>query len=1010
MLNHRDNHHTNFRKCPHSNFHTDKQVLVFQLLTRLIILYQIVILPLQTTRYSSSAVGRNWTLFLAIFCAKSPLFCSELLNSPFRDSHNKHFAFVPLMLKTKDSLRSLTNIFTTADVEDFNDGPVGLPPKSIEEENWEKEEKRGFHLGSFHITLQKFILRFGLLDDFDIAIRYALCVFVTLCFMHYTPQDFLDSHLPGNTMFGTVSAILFMTPYIGSSVSSSLSWIMGSFVAVFFTFIVTSILGTDTHHFFYTSLADCSIDEVESIGHVGNPSAVGMGAMLLILNFSIPYFGMSNIWVKSTAIFTNLYLLLWFATMKNPQSAEKLDCWYFFKVSVSSFIGLAFANFFIFLPLPRWDVTPKGIIGPKMAISRSKEHLRMASIKLSAAFKQVIESYQIDNSHIIREQSLMRTRAILVSAQRHLDECNVYLNAGAQWEPSLFPSSMRYQTIIEYESLLRLLTKQLFSVLLTFKVRAETIPFRHTWHWKAIENLFPLLDKIENLVYHTLKSHRGLRMSLNQNNIEQLNVHMAVLRAELSQIFDFIKIDTDLNEMDREKAFHCNCLWKIHNICSTIISINDTLSHPKGVYYPRRLLVWITEYFVHWWNSFYDILLLVTCRQSLRKFIFHRQRYFGASVQIAIAALLGSLFVLIDDLREKIPTAYAIVTTAVTVMDRDNPGSQFVKFEARLSGTALSIGAAFIISTFWPDGSSIGSIFLISALALIARYVQCSPKYSYMPYAFMVTLFSILFQITPNHYYSDVITATNSRATATTISIALAAICNILWPIRCRQLIRHRIVRNITNHFIPLINGTFSIFEQFPHETGPRLQSLLSKIDKNLKDQKSFMANAVLEPDLWRHPFPFSAYEKVFLKQCEVYTVLVGCQKMNNRFLALMEEHPLMLRNIFEPEPWDLFRDVLIQRLRNVSLAIEYSRRIRRDDRPLQEYYCDWIVSINKDLTMESLPLEAHTALWGFLWNCRILVGKIVELRMAVDGLYEVKACNRERGIPVGLCPSVIKF
>ena len=122
---------------------------------------------------------------------------------------------------------------------------------------------------------------------------------------------------------------------------------------------------------------------------------------------------------------------------------------------------------------------------------------------------------------------------------------------------------------------------------------------------------------------------------------------------------------------------------------------------------------------------------------------------------MALAACLASLFVVVPTWRLLFPGGLAIVLTAISVIDRDSPGTGFMKVVVtlivldvdcdgfvqglqRLTGNGIGIAfAQLVVSYFFSaeaptaDESTTIIIFL-SVMALFGRYFMARDRYAYV--------------------------------------------------------------------------------------------------------------------------------------------------------------------------------------------------------------------------------------------------------------------------------------
>ena len=861
-------------------------------------------------------------------------------------------------------------------------------------------------------SLRKRRIRFDFLDDLDVSIRYLFLIASCTALVLYVPEDILDDQFPGSFLMGITASLVFISPWFGSSANVALSWNIGAGFGVVFAWFTVLILGTSTEKTSEEVLTDCGTTQIIE-GSVGHPSAVGLGFIIFIVNFLFVYVSVSPIWAKGGTVMYNVLILLWFAAIKNPLTDQVMDINSFYLIARTSAIGTVLGVLFTAIPTPRWISRPRYLLSPRLAIPVAREKLRIAAEELEVAFTGLTKEYQNNDIQRMRDESLSQYDVLIENADRLISEAQALLGSSGKWEPIIDCTPLKYEMLIEYASLLDLLSIQLTTLLHVFNDRAKNSIvlqlFPVQWNEIDDEELFKILDSILTTVHNIFNNVRNTNRTEEVLN-HRLELDMELVRQKVAAVCGSIVIFDKPTPLSREQVYHCNCLWKIHNISRTILSINDLFLRPKGVSYFRRLLDWPLDFYYIWKKSLKETFvdLLIKRKISFRSWLFHRHTIFAGSFQIAMAALIGSLFVLIPDLREDIPSGFAIVTTATLVMDRDNPGSQFAKGESRLTGTALAVGGAFVISALFPNGDSVGILLFLSAYAFIARFIQCNPKFYYISFSFMVTIFAILFEVSAAPLFSMVSSSTNGRATATTLGVVIASLCNVLWPIRSRALIRHRISKYLYEDVVPLAIRIFDIYN-LDEIDNDDVHDIASKANRKTAEHRQLIENASLEPILWRDPFMDGPFRHVVNSQRKMVTDMLSTLKMVISFKTRMFAFDENSIDSFLPDPekWEFMRDRIIIRLIQVIRAIEIETYVCFNSKPLIQSFGEWIYYLQERLVESNLPPEAYISFWAFLLNTRFFIEDIVKLSNSVDQLQESIRVSKAEGIPMGLCPSV---
>lgn len=857
-------------------------------------------------------------------------------------------------------------------------------------------------------------IRYGLLDDFDIAIRYVLCMASILSIILFTSEDALKEYLPGNFLIGITASLIFITPFVGSAMTNCLSWIFGAFTGCFIAWLTTLILGTSTETILVQSSELCSIEIITQEGAIGNPNEIVLGIIIFLVNFSLNYFSVSPIWAKAGGICFNVFTLLWFVSMKNPL-AVKLNGYDFYQITQTTIIGVLFGLLFLMIPLPRWNGSVYGFPYPRLTYPVVKKKLSEASKELEELYVFFNKEYQDNHFQRLQEESHAQYQVKLLIAQELIKEAKKLLHSSVKWEPLFTCSSLSYSMLLEYADNLHLLSVQLTSILILFKDRIKKKPpkqYENT-EWEEICNA-ELHDHLNHLQDGVIKILSSIRKGKNieEKNSHVVEVQLELLRLTVADIYKDIEISDRLSTIGREHSYHCNCLWKFHNISKTILTFNDIFLHPKGKHFFRRWLDWPIEYVQIWRDSFHEFFVSLLWKRdiSFKTFIVHRHRIFAGSFQIGLAAIVGSLFVLISHLRENIPSGFAIVLSAILIMDRDNPGSQFAKGEARLSGTALAVGGSFIITAFFRDdqysiGYKLGIFFFVCFYSFLARFIQCNPKYSYLSFSFMVTLFSILFEVSPNAVYSNVINSTNGRATATTLGVVIASFCNVLWPIRSRMILKHQIAKNIYS-YISILDHIFDIYNDDWESDVSKVHEVLNTCSNNINQQILLIENASLEPSLWRDHFTVNPYLQIAENQHLLLLSLLGSWKMNSTLrMRIFKTGSNNFYNLFsDKDTWFYAHRILSNRIQHSVYALETSSYVRLIPNPLVDCYFEWVSFVKHKLSTEKLNSEVYISLWAMLMNYSFVVEDIVALCNSLDQLQENIRLTRESGISLGNC------
>ena len=405
--------------------------------------------------------------------------------------------------------------------------------------------------------------------------------------------------------------------------------------------------------------------------------------------------------------------------------------------------------------------------------------------------------------------------------------------------------------------------------------------------------------------------------------------------------------------------------------------------------------------------SIQETCRLLRCQNvPLRVWLLHRHRPFAGSLQIAIAALLASLFILIDHLRLSLPNSVSIVTTALGVMDRDSPESEFAKGESRLTGTALAMGGALFISALWPNGSDLGALLFMLVFSMVARFTQCNPRFTNISVSFMITLFPILFTSSTNEA-ATLTAATNSRAMSATLGIVIASFCSLLWPIRSRGMIGYHLAKLIGRDLISLVTSAFELGE--PARGAVRAtRSVESRARKECDHLRRMVEDAKEEPELFKLPFLHFSYLALVDASERVLINASCCNRMSEVMHSRAQEDPKCLERIFsDTTSWYLLRDRIISRLQLAVDSLYQRGTTGPHDSPLIDAYDTWVEGIQDTLNRDSLPASAHISMWAFLLSCQFLVDDIMRLRHAVDCLHENSQSAQKQSFPVALCPLV---
>lgn len=801
---------------------------------------------------------------------------------------------------------------------------------------------------------------------------------------------------------GITAALIFLNPYFGAAWSSTLSFAFGSYVGVLAAWVVTQILGTQT--IMITNLDD---PYQPKIGWEGDPSPVGTGILLFIGNFLIAYVAASFMWIKGAHIIFNVLILIWYAQMKNP-FAEKLDFLDFSKIGRTAVFGCVVGIIWLVVPFPKWHSPVRGTPASRYSIPVILDQLRGASQELEHVFTSLVMVYQQLENHSLLDSLIPQLEVILSTAESKLKVAASLLGSSAQWEPVLSPYWLKFSSIQKYYATLDLMVIQCRALLVTMKN-----PLPGNYKWDAIDDeLLILLTELSDLASKSMQAGRK-HFSASTNFRSAIELQLQRIREKMGTIFQDITIEPHITEEGKQRAYECNCLWKLYNISTSIISLEHILANPSGPgFFSRGIFDWGFLYLEMWKASLREIHRVLCCKESFRKFCNRRYTWFIGSLQISIAALIGALFVLITHLRERIPSGYVVVATIVIIMDRDNYSTQFSKGENRLTGTALAIAGAFFISALWPDGNDWAILIVVSIYGGISRFIQCNPLYSYTMFSFMVVLFGVLFEISPDPIKVHVISSTNGRGTATAIGVVIACFCNLLWPFRGRSLIRYQFAKNQLKNLLPLIQGTFNIFDKSPETTEPLVTKYLARYNKNILAQSTILIGAVTEPLLWRDPFPLHAWNNVIECQKNLFLSAATAEKISFMFLKRsFEADPSAIHRVFgvHSEDWCQLTEEISFRIYQATLAVESNSCVIPFSRTLEEHLFDWILAVKQRAAEENLPNLSHVLLWAMVWNCSLLVKDLTRLCAAIDQLHITIQETKEPGISFGRLPSCSK-
>merc|ERR1712000_654118 len=112
---------------------------------------------------------------------------------------------------------------------------------------------------------------------------------------------------------------------------------------------------------------------------------------------------------------------------------------------------------------------------------------------------------------------------------------------------------------------------------------------------------------------------------------------MEHMRAKVVDLFEGIEIPEGWHPISEEQAFHCNCIWKFHNVCKIVVRINEIFYKPHGKLYHERLMDWGIFYFKDWYSSAKDTIKKIFIKRRFQRFAYDRYDPFFGSIQIGIS-------------------------------------------------------------------------------------------------------------------------------------------------------------------------------------------------------------------------------------------------------------------------------------------------------------------------------------------------------------------------------------
>ena len=441
--------------------------------------------------------------------------------------------------------------------------------------------------GGWAVGVQAGRIRWSLMDDLDVAFRYTACVAAIVSLILYLPTELRENELPSAHLAGISATIIFAAPFSGAAVSGTLSWILGTYTAVFLSFLTTLILGTSTESVTVDIMQSCAAP-LPALGEVGSPSPYLAAAIIFLANLCISYCSVDPLWGKSATLAYNINVLIWFIAQKSAL-AVKLGPIQFVKLGNTSIIGCLFAVLCLAFPLPLFNASPRLLPLPRQSVTSAVEKLHSAGSSLFLVFEFLKNEYEAGNVYRMKEGTLELQKLSIDSSRERIKRARVLLLTSGRWEIILPLHSVRFGTLMKYAEGLETLSLQLGTLVLLFRDKLnKAVPFQHTSTWDDTQNyhLFGTLDRMLEAVNVSLQSIQDCRVD--EEAAERLEAEVDNCRMTVMDLFQGVDVSEQITEIGREKAFHCFCLWKFINIGKTVIELNHIFEKNEGPLFLRR--------------------------------------------------------------------------------------------------------------------------------------------------------------------------------------------------------------------------------------------------------------------------------------------------------------------------------------------------------------------------------------------------------------------------------------
>ena len=756
---------------------------------------------------------------------------------------------------------------------------------------------------------RRYRLSLQLLDDVEVTVRFGLAIAGVAALLQFMPTEQLAARFPVPLQLGIVIPIIFLAPFLGTAIGNSLSWVAGALVG-----------------------CALAIATIEALGptRADEPSGVALAALLFVVVFVFVYHGTSISFIKSSTITYCDLLIPWYSDIKDP-TATVPGPYNFLLTIRTPWLSLAVALAALALPLPQFG-WPWLLPLPRMALPKVLTGAHKAADMVAGVFGELARRHELGDSGMLQlDEFGQRLLVRIENTERMLHELQGMMELAGRWEPllswpaprlgsyvsslcggGLYGSTLRVgnlEAVISNLLLLCFLQRNHIEVMRRRADPASTAAWSRAMAPDLLAHLEHLATNVSQLlrersVLHTLSPQydrssaaTAERQRLEAETLELVSSLSHHMREHVAETLD------ETNAADREIAFHCNALVRLSIMASTAVTIARLASEPPiGPSFAERAFSWLTDYLRYLKGGVANAFRLVTLRESPRKYLVHRHRRLAGSFLVSLAVLLSSLFVLIDKLRTNVPTGTGVVTNTLILMDRDLWASNLVDGEQRLAGTALAIAACYWLSALWPNGNTLGSYLFIVAYCVVARYIQCNPRWNQLCFSFETALFMILYQNVPVRS-NTVSPSISSNAISTALSVGIITLVNSLWPIRSRSLIRSRIHKNVKDHLIPLVHASIppSSLRRVEQETVAALAAASgstvmasehdSMTDVTKKKKKKHKAELKLPPEvLIDRQTRCTAQQELLIKEAALEPLLLRTNFPEPEFTAIVAQ------------------------------------------------------------------------------------------------------------------------